>query len=376
MLPARRASRGVPCWRGGLARNGESAIRIDEFDYDLPPPLIAQEPCAERDQSRLLVLRRGGDVLEHRQFRDLPALLEPGDLLVLNDTRVLPARVVGRRARTEGKWEGLITGSMAEGAWELLCQTRGRLIVGETLLVDAVDGAAEGPPLRLCLVGKTPAGRWLAQPSEPGTPAELLPRYGRVPLPRYIRKGRAAERDRERYQTVYANRAGAVAAPTAGLHFTPAVFDALRQRGIDTTFVTLHVGPGTFQPVQVEDVAEHQMQSEWGELTAAAAEAINACKARGRRVVAVGSTSVRVLETAGRAGTPLTAWSGDTDLTICPPFDFHVVDALVTNFHLPRSSLLLLVAAFTGMESMRQAYRIAVEQQYRFYSYGDAMLIL
>jgi S-adenosylmethionine:tRNA ribosyltransferase-isomerase len=349
----------------------------------LPPQLIAQEPCAERDQSRLLVLRRGGEVLGHQQFRDLPTLLAPGDLLVLNDTRVLPARVVGRRARTEGKWEGLILGTAADGTWELLCQTRGRLIVGETLLVDPPDKGASGvasapqvPPLRLCLVGKTPAGRWLAQPSEPGTLAELLARYGRVPLPPYIRKGRAASRDRERYQTVYANRAGAVAAPTAGLHFTPAVFEALRQRGIDWAFLTLHVGPGTFQPVQVEDVAEHRMQSEWGELPAATAEAVNACKSRSRRVVAVGTTTVRVLETAGRKGMPLTAWSGDTDLTICPPFDFRVVDALVTNFHLPRSSLLLLVAAFTGMESMRRAYQIAVEQKYRFYSYGDAMLIL
>lgn len=315
-------------------------------------------------------------MLGHQQFRDLPALLAPGDLLVLNDTRVLPARVVGRRARTEGKWEGLILGATAEGAWELLCQTRGRLIVGETLLVDAPDSAAAGPQLRLCLVGKTPAGRWLAQPSESGPLTELLTRYGRVPLPPYIRKGRARPGDRERYQTIYANRAGAVAAPTAGLHFTPAVFEALKQRGIDSTFLTLHVGPGTFQPVKVEDVSEHRVESEWGELPAAAAEAINACKARGCRVVVVGTTSVRVLETAGRKGLPLTAWSGDTDLTICPPFDFHVVDALVTNFHLPRSSLLMLVAAFTGMESMRQAYRIAVEKEYRFYSYGDAMLIL
>jgi S-adenosylmethionine:tRNA ribosyltransferase-isomerase len=314
-------------------------------------------------------------VLEHQQFRDLPALLSPGDLLVLNDTRVLPARVVGRRARTEGKWEGLIVGVASEGTWELLCQTRGRLIVGETLLVDAPEGEATGSQLRLCLVGKTPAGRWLAQPSEPGAPAEVLARYGRVPLPPYIRKGRAGPGDRERYQTVYANHAGAVAAPTAGLHFTPAVFEALRQRGIDWTFLTLHVGPGTFQPVKVEDVTEHRVESEWGELPAAAAEAINACKTRGRRVVAVGTTSVRVLETAGQKGLPLTAWSGNTDLTIRPPFDFRVVDALVTNFHLPRSSLLLLVAAFTGMESMRQAYRIAVEKEYRFYSYGDAVLI-
>jgi S-adenosylmethionine:tRNA ribosyltransferase-isomerase len=346
------------------------------LDYDLPPQLIAQEPYVPRDRSRLLVLRRGGEVLGHQLFRDLPDRLSPGDLLVLNDTRVLPARVVGRRARTEGRWEGLILGATVEGAWELLCQTRGRLIVGETLLVDAPEADAEGPPLRLCLIGKTPAGRWLAQPSETGTPAELLSRYGRVPLPPYIRKGRARPEDRERYQTVYAKRTGAVAAPTAGLHFSQIVFEALKQRGIDWTFLTLHVGPGTFQPVKVENVAEHRVESEWAELPSAAAEAINACKARGRRVIAVGTTAVRVLETAGRNGLPLAAWSGDTDLTIHPPFDFRVVDALVTNFHLPRSSLLLLVAAFTGLDSMRQAYRIAVEKEYRFYSYGDAMLIL
>jgi len=367
---------GIPLLALRVGENGESAIHIDEFDYELPPDLIAQEPCAERDQSRLLVVRRGGEVQEHRQFRDLPSLLEAGDLLVFNDTRVIPARVVGRRARTEGKWEGLILRAMPDGNWELLCQTRGRLIVGETLLVDGPEGDAACPPLRLCLVGKTPAGRWLAQPGEPGSASELLARYGRVPLPPYIRKGRAAERDRERYQTVYAQHAGAVAAPTAGLHFTPAVFEQLKQRGIEQAFVTLHVGPGTFQPVQVEEVTQHRMESEWGELSAETAEAINACKARGRRVVAVGTTCVRVLETAAQRGLPLTAWSGDTDLTIAPPFDFRAVDALITNFHLPRSSLLLLVGAFTGMDSMRQAYQAAIEQRYRFYSYGDAMLIL
>ncbi len=351
-------------------------MHIDQFDYTLPPELIAQEPPARRDESRLLVLRRGGEVLEHRQFRDLPGLLAPGDLLVLNDTRVIPARVVGRRARTEGKWEGLFLRATADGPWELLCQTRGRLIVGETLLVDAPGAKADATPLRLCLVGKTSLGHWLAQPEEAGTAAELLARFGNVPLPPYIRKGRAGPADRERYQTVYAQHPGAVAAPTAGLHFTPELFETLRQRGIDTAFVTLHVGPGTFQPVQVEDVTRHRVQHEWGELPAATADAVRACKARGGRVVAVGTTSVRVLETAARRDGELTAWTGDTDLTICPPFPFRVVDALVTNFHLPRSSLLLVVAAFTGLDSMKAAYAAAVAALYRFYSYGDAMLIL
>jgi S-adenosylmethionine:tRNA ribosyltransferase-isomerase len=207
----------------------------------------------------------------------------------------------------------------------------------------------------------------------------LLARHGSVPLPPYIRKARGGEElpsDRERYQTVYARRDGAVAAPTAGLHFTPAVFDALKDRGIDWTFVTLHVGPGTFQPVEAEDVRQHSVQAEWGELPADTAEAIRECKARGGRVVAVGTTSVRVLETVAQSAGGIRPWAGDADLTIRPPFAFRAVDALVTNFHLPRSSLLLLVAAFTGLESMHAAYQEAIAREYRFYSYGDAMLLL
>jgi S-adenosylmethionine:tRNA ribosyltransferase-isomerase len=347
-------------------------MHIDQFDYDLPERLIAQEPPPERDQSRLLVVRRDGSPPVHHVFSDLPYLLNPGDLLVLNDTRVLPARLIGRRARSGGKWEGLFL-SEQDGAWELLTQTRGRLMVGETILVDpeTPSSTAATSPLRLCLVGKSASGRWLGRPEEAGTAETLLARYGRTPLPPYIRKGRASEPDRERYQTIYARQPGAVAAPTAGLHFTPRLFDALTERGIERTFVTLHVGAGTFQPVSVEDVTQHRVQSEWGEVPAVAAQAVIACKERGGRVVAVGTTSVRLLETAGPA-----PWSGWTDLTIRPPFTFKVVDALVTNFHLPRSSLLLLTAAFVGLETMRAAYQLAVEREYRFYSYGDAMLVL
>ena len=353
-------------------------MHIDQFDYDLPDRLIAQEPPPERDQSRLLVVRRDGPPPADHIFRDLPGLLDPGDLLVLNDTRVLPARLIGRRARSGGKWEGLFLREEAGGAWELLTQTRGRLLVGETIQVDPETPSSGVAPLRLCLVGKTPAGRWLARPEAPGTAAALLASYGRTPLPPYIRKGRGDATDRERYQTVYAREAGAVAAPTAGLHFTPRLFGALRERGIDSAFVTLHVGAGTFQPVEVEDVSQHHVQPEWGEVPLAAAEAVAACKARGRRVVAVGTTSVRVLEAAALAcgGGPLRSWSGWADLTIRPPFTYRVVDALVTNFHLPRSSLLLLTSAFAGLETMKAAYRLAVEREYRFYSYGDAMLIL
>jgi S-adenosylmethionine:tRNA ribosyltransferase-isomerase len=260
-------------------------------------------------------------------------------------------------------------------------------MVGESLVVDSPGAAArdEEAPLRLVLVTRTPAGRWLARPelgNEPATQPvpELLARHGQVPIPPYIRKGRAGADDARRYQTVYAREAedgrGAVAAPTAGLHFTARTFADLERRGVAKAFVTLHVGPGTFQPVQAEDVEQHHMEPEWGELPATTAEAIAACKARGGRVVAVGTTSVRVLESASRAGKDVGAWSGTTDLTIRPPFTFQVVDSLLTNFHLPRSSLLLLVSAFAGLERVRSAYAEAVERRYRFYSYGDAMLIV
>jgi S-adenosylmethionine:tRNA ribosyltransferase-isomerase len=343
-------------------------MHLDHFDYDLPPHLIAQEPAAVRDQARLLVVHRRDGSLSHHTFAGLPELLAPGDLLVLNDTRVLPARLLGRRARTGGKWEGLFLRTLTGGTWEMLCQTGGQPVAGETIVVDP-------GPLALELVACLPGGHWEVRPSQAGTPAELLGRHGRVPLPPYIRKGCAVLADHERYQTVYARQAGAVAAPTAGLHFTPAVFENLTQRGISWTFVTLHVGPGTFQPIQTAQIAEHRMHAEWGELPDAALKNIQACRARGGRVVAVGTTAVRVLETAAAAGTPH-AWSGETDLFIYPPYSFRAADALVTNFHLPRSTLLVLVSAFAGVELIRRAYQAAIEQAYRFYSYGDAMLIL
>jgi len=348
-------------------------VNIEALDYDLPPHLIAQEPCPRRDQARVLVLRRGGPVLAHRVFADLVEYLEPGDLLVLNDTRVLPARLIGRRVRTGGKWEGLYLRCRPGGAWEMLCQTRGRLLPEEIILIEP-PGA--GPDrLELIYEGRTEDSPALFRPRRSGAVPEVLARFGQVPLPPYIRKGRAGPADRERYQTVYAAHAGSVAAPTAGLHFTPSLFEALARRGVERAMLTLHVGPGTFQPIQVADIRQHRMHREWGELPAATAAAVRACQERGRRVVAVGTTSVRVLETVAASG-PLRPWVGETDLMIAPPYRFQVVDALVTNFHLPRSTLLLLVAAFTGLESMRDAYRTAVEKVYRFYSYGDAMVIL
>jgi S-adenosylmethionine:tRNA ribosyltransferase-isomerase len=343
-------------------------------DYDLPSRLIAQSPSSERDQARLLVVRRQDATLAHHVFLDLPDLLNPGDLLILNDTRVLSARLLGRRSRTGGKWEGLFLHAHPDGLWELLSQTRGRLLEGESIEV-------EPGPLRLDLVRKTPERHWLVRPSESGTAVEILSRHGQVPLPPYIRKGRAAPADHERYQTVYADKPGAVAAPTAGLHFTPRVFERLRARGIEVGHVTLHVGIGTFQPIQTEDVTQHRMHREWGELPGKTASQIEACRKRGGRVVAVGTTSVRVLETAAVASRgceppELPPWSGETELFIYPPYEFRLVDALVTNFHLPRSTLLLLVSAFGGVDLLRRAYRTAIEQGYRFYSYGDAMLIV
>jgi S-adenosylmethionine:tRNA ribosyltransferase-isomerase len=340
------------------------------LDYHLPDELIAQEPAAERDRARLLVVRRADGSLEHRQFLDLPELLSPGDLLVLNDTRVLPARLLGRRERTGGKWEGLYLGER-DGAWEMLCQLRGHLVEGEPVVVPG------DPALRLSFLGRSPAGHFLFRTEAPGPAAGLLARYGHVPLPPYIRKGRDTVADADRYQTVYARQPGAVAAPTAGLHFTDRVFDRLRERGILSTTLTLHVGLGTFQPLQSDDPAKHVMHREWCELPAAAAEAVNACRARSGRVVAVGTTAVRTLESAAvHSPGPLAPWSGETVLFIYPPYEFKMVDGLVTNFHLPRTSLLLLVGAFAGDDLLRRAYEEAVAHRYRFYSYGDAMLIL
>ncbi|MCE9566644.1 MAG: S-adenosylmethionine:tRNA ribosyltransferase-isomerase [Planctomycetes bacterium] len=385
------------------------------FDFDLPEHLIAQHPAAKRDESRLLVFRRDTGTLEHRTFRDLPDLLNPGDLLVLNDTKVLPARVVGRRESTGGKWEGLFL-RLIGGLWEMLAQTRSYPEVGSVFVTDT--------GLRLTLRGRTEERHWLMEPGTAGTPAVLLAQYGHIPLPPYIRKGTASDEDEERYQTVYAAHVGSVAAPTAGLHFTPELFERLAARGIETARVTLHVGLGTFLPVKVEDPTKHVIHREWCEVTQSTVDAIHAAKARHGRVIAVGTTTTRTLESAARAGLdlpsplageggqrfadrvrgeaqemakrlPLTRledsppspargegknalrpFCGETDLYILPPFEFRVVDAMVTNFHLPRTTLLLLVSALAGSELLRTAYADAVAREYRFYSYGDAMLVL
>ncbi|GIW78713.1 MAG: S-adenosylmethionine:tRNA ribosyltransferase-isomerase [Gemmatales bacterium] len=338
------------------------------FDYDLPQHLIAQFPCAERDQCRLLVVDRRRREFCHCRFHQLPLFLQKHDCLVLNDTRVVAARLFGRRKRTGGRWEGLFVRLHHDGLWEMMCQSRGRLRPGEVIVVDPGQ-------LELTLQEKMPDGHWLVQPSQTEDPFGVLERFGHIPLPPYIRRGKAEEKDREDYQTVFAQKAGAVAAPTAGLHFTPGLLEKLQQQGVDRVFVTLHVGPGTFQPVLTEDFRQHVMHHEWGALSEETARRLNECRRLGGRIVAVGTTCVRVLESAARAG-EVAPWEGDTDLYIYPPYQFRAVDALITNFHLPKSTLLLLVGAFCGPDLLRLAYEEAIAREYRFYSYGDAMLIV
>jgi S-adenosylmethionine:tRNA ribosyltransferase-isomerase len=343
-------------------------LQTSEFDFDLPDELIAQHPAEPRDRSRLMVVRRGAGTWEHRTFSDLPDLLAAGDVLVRNNTRVVPARLIGHREATGGKWEGLFLRARPDGTWEVLATTRGRPSVGEHVVV--------GRGLRLALEGRGEAGRWVVRPECDDPPAAILERHGHVPLPPYIRKGREGPSDRLRYQTTYARVPGAVAAPTAGLHFTEELFARLAARGIACVDATLHVGLGTFRPIEADRVEDHILHAEWAELPAAAADALRACRARGGRVVAVGTTSARVLETSAAADGDLRPFSGETALYLRPGHIFRGLDALITNFHLPRSSLLVLVSALAGVELTRAAYAEAIRQRYRFYSYGDAMLVL
>lgn len=352
---------------------------LDLYDYHLPDELIAREPPLRREAARLLVLHRESGRIEHRTIADLPHLLQPQDLLVLNDTRVLPARLVGHRAATGGRWEGLFLKSPHPGTWEVIGQTRGKLVVGEELIVpigttDSAD-ANSLSELRLTLLEKLPDGGWLMQPHLPGTHVELLGKFGQVPLPPYMERDTATAADRERYQTLHARHPGSVAAPTAGLHFTPELLAACREREIHDAYVTLHVGLGTFRPISVERLADHVMHSEWCEVPASTVERIQQTRARGGRIVAVGTTSVRSLETASRTG-QLGGFSGDTQLFIQPPYQFRTVDVILTNFHLPKSTLLVLMSAFVGRERLLEAYAEAISEHYRFYSYGDAMLVL
>lgn len=349
-------------------------VRTADFEYDLPEELIAQHPLPGRDQSRLMALDRATGRIAHHVFSELPGLLREGDVLVANDTAVLPAKFfMGRR--TGGRIEGLFLRELSLGAWEVLLKGADRCKIGEELQF-------HGENAKATLKENLGQGAWRIELSQPATAVDLLGRVGQTPLPPYIRR-RGSEEDRQdrlSYQTVYARAPGAVAAPTAGLHFTPTLLQALRARGIETACVTLHVGVGTFAPVKAEFPAEHRMHAEWYDLPTGAAEAIVAARAAGRRIVAVGTTTVRVLETVAAAG-PIRACRGWTDIFIYPPATFRAVDAMITNFHLPRSTLLMLAAAFCapgrtdGVGMILSAYAQAVRRRYRFYSYGDAMLI-
>jgi len=345
---------------------------LDQFDYDLPRNLIAQAPLARRADARMLVVDRAVQAYTHKYIRDLPEILLPGDCLVLNDTRVLPARLVGHRADTGGKWEGLFLDSTPEGLWRVLCKTRGHLAPGEKIILLNAAGQED---LRLQMAASQPDGEWVVRPESNEQPLSLLARVGRVPLPPYIRKGEMVDSDRENYQTVFARTPGAVAAPTAGLHFTHPLLSRLEKIGVAIAWVTLHVGPGTFRPIVAPVLSEHRIHAEWAHLGEETVNKIAAARKRGGRIVAVGTTSVRTLETAARDG-QLKPFTGQTDLFIRPPYEFKALDALLTNFHLPRTTLLVLVHAFGGHDLISGAYREAIREQYRFYSYGDAMLVL
>ena len=347
-------------------------MHLSDFDYELPPELIAQEPIPERGRSRLLRLDRRTGQSTHHTVADLPSLLAPGDLLVVNDTRVYPARLLGHRVPSGGEVECLLLSRLDDERWEALVHP-GQKLKERTRAV--FKGA--GYRLELEVLARRFQGRRTVRLTAIGADIEtIIDAIGHVPLPPYIKRADHPG-DRERYQTVYARERGSVAAPTAGLHFTTDLFDALDARGVTRTAVTLHVGYGTFQPIRSERVEEHTVGPEPFEITPPAAQVINAALDEGRRIVAVGTTSTRVLETAVRQGDGrIAAGSGLADLYIYPGFDFRAVGALMTNLHLPRSSLLVLVCAFAGREPILAAYTDAIGDGYRFYSYGDAMLIV
>ena len=382
---------------------------LAHYDYDLPAELIAQEPLPNRSDARLLVVDRSTQSFQHRHIRDLPEFLQPQDCLVLNDTKVVPARLIGKRTRTGGYWEGLFLQHAAPNLWQVIGKTRGKMQVGETVQLHSPDGRGD---LQIEFVAKNEDGLWFVKPfflirrhkgtAEKGTeenfplrasvpPCEaktcetktmetiaLLDMYGWTPIPPYIRGGKPLAYDKERYQTVYAAHSGSVAAPTAGLHLTPEILEMIQRQGTALTSVTLHVGIGTFKPITADNIEEHHMHSEWCSLSAESATLLQQCRNNGGRIVAVGTTSVRTLESAldDSASNTLAPFEGTTSLFIRPPYRFRNVDVLLTNFHFPKSTLLILVRTFGGDELIQEAYQEAVREKYRFFSYGDAMLIL
>jgi S-adenosylmethionine:tRNA ribosyltransferase-isomerase len=348
-------------------------VKVSDFNFDLPAELIAQAPPAERGASRLLVMDRNSGAIEHAAVSQLPQFFRPGDLLVVNDTKVFPARLLGRRVPSGGAVECLLLANLDDEHWDALVHPGQKLHPGSRVVFEGANHVLHGEILSEHFHGRRTIRLWTEQAATVDAAIDAL---GHVPLPPYIKRVDIPA-DRDRYQTVYAHERGSIAAPTAGLHFTPELLRLLENRGVARTAITLHVGYGTFQPVRTDSVEGHRLDAERYSISRAAAEAINSAKGENRRVIAVGTTTTRTLEAAAEAGRGVvTPQSGRTDLFIYPGFRFQIVDALMTNFHLPQSSLLMLVCAFAGRDAVLAAYREAVERRYRFYSYGDSMLIV
>jgi len=342
-------------------------MRIEEFDYHLPLSLIAQYPSSQRGETSLMILHRQTGVIEHQAFQDITNYLHAGDLLVMNDTRVLPARLIGKK-ETGGRIEMLLIPSWngTKGQWKALIKGTGKVKRGARIQFEpGLQGQIE----------EVKAGKGRVSFSYHGEVTELLRKIGHVPLPPYIKRG-DEPLDRERYQTVFAERDGSIAAPTAGLHFTRALLQSLKENGVRTTMITLHIGIGTFTPVKARDIEDHAMEAEWIEISEETAREIKATKAGGGRVISVGTTTTRALESFSDGNGGVKSGKGMTSLFIYPSYRFRVIDGLVTNFHLPKSTLIMLVSAFAGKDSLMRAYQEAVHRKYQFYSYGDAMLIL
>lgn len=360
-------------------------MRTADFHFDLPPELIAQRPPPERGQSRLLALHRKENRLEHKHFGDLPAFLRAGDVLVLNDSRVIPARLRGANARTGGKFEVLLLEENSPNDWWTMLRPGKRARVGTEIVIGRPAAAEQPGAVSAIVLEKNAEGYCRLRFNGGKDLKELLDEIGEVPLPPYIARGKSGQlpEDKVRYQTVFAKSDGSVAAPTAGLHFTNELLDKIRAMGVKVCFVTLHVGPGTFLPVKTENLSDHMMHEERFELGKATVRAVNEAKNCGGRVIAAGTTTVRVLESvAARNAGKLNVYAGKTNIFIFPPHRFQITQALLTNFHLPRSTLLMLACAFAapgeirGREMILSAYAEAVRERYRFFSYGDAMLIL
>jgi S-adenosylmethionine:tRNA ribosyltransferase-isomerase len=345
-------------------------MRTDELDFELPPELIAQTPTENRGDSRLLHYQRQSGAIAHHTFADLPQLLKKGDLLVFNDARVIPARFVLKK-ETGGLVDGLFLNQQTQSQWRVMLRNMGSQAAGKKLVF-------EESGIAVTVVKQLEGGEYLIEVADPRPAVEILNEIGRMPLPPYIHRSRQHDDrdllDRQRYQTVYAKEPSAIAAPTAGLHFTQEILRELEACGVEKTFVTLHVGAGTFKPVTADDLSQHAMHSEVYSIDSATAEALNRAKLDKRRIIAVGTTSARVLESQPD-NAPVTAKSAETNILIYPPCRLKHVDALITNFHLPRSTLIALVAAMVGIEEQRRIYKTAIELRYRFFSYGDAMLV-